>query len=289
MPTPTHLTAWWRMQRGAFVAGKMFKPCRQDCAHTHSFVRQLTHVPHFCGIPLGFLSCSLYRLHHLLENLTEQMRTALRKMAGLRRVMGAGGHLDEGHRKLWAAELLVLQPILLENEGKKDGTVLLDENDPNRFHVEVFTENALRVFIKNMIFRKKPVFLTSAPPRMRGAGPKIPPPPQQATMGTTAPQREQGIVTKTLHRPDRGPRAQLHPRVCQGCVRCARKPPTQLRTSGARQDDARPQERRTFTQALDRRVALFAAHLLRTVPRRHQTQNISSEPSPALNDTPATA
>lgn len=33
-----HLTAWWRMQRGASVAGRTFKPCRPDmCSHTSLF------------------------------------------------------------------------------------------------------------------------------------------------------------------------------------------------------------------------------------------------------------
>lgn len=99
-----------------------------------------------------------------------QVRTALRKAAGLRRVMGRGGHMDEGLRKLWAAELIALRPYLANHGRLDNGLMLLDGEDAQRGAVEGFTEASLALYVQRMVVRKQQVVSARPPPRTQARG-----------------------------------------------------------------------------------------------------------------------
>lgn len=83
---------------------------------------------------------------------------ALRESAGLPRLVWGGDHIDEGHRKLFAAELLGSLPFIPDVRGIHKGFFFIDAAVPQRRRVPGFGKRSLVVILKRMRLTEKPTF-----------------------------------------------------------------------------------------------------------------------------------
>lgn len=86
------------------------------------------------------------------------MRVALRESAGLPRLVWGGDHIDEGHRKLFAAELLGSGSFVPDHCVIRNGLLFIDATLPERRRVPGFGKRGLVVILKRMKLTKKPSF-----------------------------------------------------------------------------------------------------------------------------------
>lgn len=91
-----------------------------------------------------------------------QVRVALRASAGLPRLIWGGDHIDEGHRKLLAAELLGSRLFIPDGGGIHNGFLFIDAAVPDRRRVPGFGVRGLVEILKRMKLTEKPTFVADA-------------------------------------------------------------------------------------------------------------------------------
>lgn len=100
-----------------------------------------------------------YKISSLLYVfLVMKVRVALRESAGLPRLVWGGDHIDEGHRKLFAAELLGSGSFVPDHCVIRNGLLFIDATLPERRRVPGFGKRGLVVILKRMKLTKKPSF-----------------------------------------------------------------------------------------------------------------------------------
>lgn len=92
------------------------------------------------------------------RSLSLQVRVALRECAGLPRLVWGGDHVDEGHRKLFAAELLASRAFIPDDGNIQNGFLFLDAGASQSRRVPGFSKRGLVVILKRMKLTKKPTF-----------------------------------------------------------------------------------------------------------------------------------
>lgn len=100
-------------------------------------------------------------VHVLLSFL--QVRVALRASAGLPRLIWGGDHIDEGHRKLLAAELLGSRQFIPDDDGVHNGFLFIDAAVPGRRRVPGFGVRGLVEILKRMKLTERPTFAAETP------------------------------------------------------------------------------------------------------------------------------
>lgn len=95
---------------------------------------------------------------HVLLSFT-QVRVALRASADLPRLVWGGDHIDEGHRKLFAAELLGSHSFIPDDDGIHNGFLFTDAAVPKRRRVPGFAKRGLVKILQRMKLTEKPTFV----------------------------------------------------------------------------------------------------------------------------------
>lgn len=104
-----------------------------------------------------------------------QVRVVLRVAAKLPPVVWGGDHIDEGHRKQWAAELLGSRSYIPDHGRVKHGFLFIDGPVHRRRRVPGFGKRGLSEILERMRLEAKPTFDAATPtddfgrPRAQGS------------------------------------------------------------------------------------------------------------------------